>query len=286
MQVSPLPGPFGVAVTGIDLATDMSEATIRALIGLLHEHQIIALPGQRLSNADYVKFGHFWGQPLTYPFQPDRHADFPELIRIGNPTSTPMRYRDGAIHWHSDGTYEEVPASVTMLYAVEAPKVGSETLFASTVMAYDALPEATKRRIDGMTALHCLSGAPELPGEKISFFPEATARHGIHKHPLVARHPVTGRKALLPSGTAFGVKGLDGEEGRALIAELRAHITQPQFVTRYKVDAGAILLWDNYQTMHTATPVEYSDDDGKRRLLYRISTRGIPALCQPARSAN
>jgi taurine dioxygenase len=96
---------------------------------------------------------------------------------------------------------------------------------------------------------------------------------------------VTGRKALLPSGTAFGVEGMEAEAGRGLIAELRAHITRPCFTTRYKVDAGDILLWDNYQCMHTAVPIEYSDDDGKRRLLYRISTRGIPALCAASQAA-
>lgn len=279
MQADPIPGPFGVAVRGLDLAADMRDETLRLLIGLLHQHQILVIPTQRLSYADYVRFGYFWGKPLTYPYQPDRHPDHSELIKIGNPASTPQRYRDGAIHWHSDGTYEDTPAAVTMLYGVEAPNVGGETMFASTALAYDALPSDMKARVDDMTALHCLGGAPVLPGEYIPIFPEATARHGINKHPLVPRHPVTGRKALLPSGTAFGVEGTEAEAGRALIADLRAHITQPRFTTSYKVNAGDILLWDNYQTMHTAVPIEYSDDDGKRRLLYRISTRGIPALC-------
>jgi taurine dioxygenase len=281
MRVEALPGPFGVAVDGLDLSQDMGEATLRHLIDLLHEHQILVVRGQQLSNADYVRFGYAWGKPLSFHLKTHTRDDFPEMIRISNAASTPLCYRDGAAHWHSDSTYEDVPASVTMLYGVEAPETGGETLIASTVLAYDALPEETKARLDGAVALHCLGGSPELPGEKIPGFIEETARLGLHKHPLVMRHPVTGRKALFTSGTAAMIEGMDRDEARALIAELRAHIVQPRFTTSYKVEVGDIFLWDNYQVLHTATPIEYSDEPGRRRLLYRISTKGIPDLCQP-----
>jgi len=217
--------------------------------------------------------------------QSHRRDVHPEMIRITNSAATPARYRDGAKHWHCDSTYEEVPASVTMLYGVEAPSEGGETLLASTSLAYDALDPAMKARIEGLTGLHCLGGSPELPGEKIPFIPEETARHGILKHPLVMRHPVTGRKSIFTSGTAFGAEGLEKDEGRALIDTLRRHITGPDFTTSYKIEAGDIFLWDNFQTLHSATAIEYSDEDGKRRLLYRISTKGLPDLCQEAIAA-
>lgn len=280
MKVRRLPGPFGAEVSGIDLSHGMGDALMRALIDLLHQHQTLVIAGQVLSNAAYVRFGYFWGKPLKFMLKSHTRDDFPEMIRITNAASTPARYRDGAMHWHSDSSYEELPASVTMLYGVEAPDTGGETRFASTALAYDALPEATRQKIERLTGLHCLGGSPSLPGEKIPFVPEETARLGIQKHPLVVCHPVTGRRALFPSGTAFGADGLERDEGRTLIAELRAHCTQPEFVSSYKVRVGDIFLWDNFQTLHTATPIEYSDDDGKRRLLYRISTKGIPDLCQ------
>lgn len=280
MIIRPMAGPFGAIAEEVDLAADQSEATLRALIDALHQHQILAIRGQSLSNDDYVSFGRQWGTPLSFFIADHRKDDHPEMIRITNAAATPERYRDGAMHWHSDSSYEEVPASITMLYGVEAPDEGGETLVASTVLAYDALDEEMKARIDGMVGLHCLGGSPALPGEKIPFNPESTAANGIKKHPLVMRHPVTGRKALFPSGTAFGVEGMDREEGRELIARLRAHITRPEFVTSYKVGVGDIFLWDNFQLLHSATPIEYSDEPGKRRLLYRISTKGIPALCE------
>jgi len=285
MKVTPIEGPFGVTVEGLDLSRDMSDETLRALIALLHEHQILAIKGQSLSNEQYVRFGYQWGKPLNFMIDSHKRDDFPEMIRINNKADTPQRYRDGAMHWHCDSTYEEVPASVTMLYGIEAPDVGGETLLASTSLAYDGLDEAMKARIEDMTALHCLGGSPELPGEKIPFFPDQTARRGVQRNLLVMRHPVTGRKSIFTSGTAFGAEGLERDEGRDLIDTLRRHITRPEYTTHYKIEAGDIFLWDNFQTLHSATEIEYSDEDGKRRLLYRISTKGIPDLCRQAEAA-
>ena len=121
LRVTPLPGPFGVAVEELDLSQDMSDETVRQLIGLLHEHQILAIKCQSLSSADYVRFGYKWGKPLSFAIESHRRDDHPEMIRITNKAATPERYRDGAKHWHCDSTYEEVPASVTMLYGIEAP---------------------------------------------------------------------------------------------------------------------------------------------------------------------
>lgn len=282
MRISPMPGPFGAVVEDVDLAADQSDETMRALIAALHEHQILAIRGQNLTEAQYAAFGQHWGKPLMFHIEDHRNNAHPELIRITNRAATPERYRDGAMHWHSDSSYEEVPASVTMLYGVEAPATGGETMIASSALAYDALDDATKAQIDDLTGLHCLGGSPALPGEKIPFVPETTAFHGLQKHPLVMRHPVTGRKALFTSGTAYSAEGMNRDEGRALIARLRTHVTQPQFVTKYKVEAGDVFLWDNFQVLHTATAIEYSDDPGKRRLLYRISTKGMPDLCAAA----
>ncbi|SCW59756.1 taurine dioxygenase [Sphingobium faniae] len=282
MIITPMPGPFGAIVEDVDLSKPQSDDMLRALIAALHAHQILAIRGQRLTDADYVAFGHHWGEPLMFHLPNHRKDDFPEMIRISNAAATPERYRDGAKFWHQDSSYEAVPASVTMLYGAEAPAQGGETLIASAVLAYDALDEDRKARIEGLTGLHCLGGSPALPGEKIPFIPENTAMHGIVSHPLVMRHPVTGRKALYLSGSAFGAEGLEQDEGRALINELRTHCTRPEFVTRYKVETGDIFLWDNFQVLHSATPIEYSDEPGKRRLLHRISTKGAPALCRMA----
>ena len=207
MQISTMDGPFGAIAEGLDVSRPLAESQIRQLIDALHEHQILVITGQKLDDGQFLAFGNNWGRPLEFFIDSHRNDAFPQVIEIANRASTPERYRDGAMHWHSDSSYEEVPASVTMLYCLEAPEDGGETLFASSVLAYDALDAETRAGIDDLVGLHCLGGSPAVEGEKIPMIAEATARHGIKEHPLVMRHPVTGRKALFTSGTAFGAKG-------------------------------------------------------------------------------
>ena len=281
MKFTRMNGPFGAIVEDFDIASQTNDETMRQLIAALYDHQILAIRGQQdMSDADYLRFGQYWGKPLKFFITSHVKNDHPEIIRIGNDPKTPERLRDEAMHWHSDSSYEPIPAAVTMLRGIETPTVGGETHVASNRLAYEALDAETKARVDGATALHCLGGSPELPGEKIPLHPASIAFNGIQKHPLVIRHPVTGTKALFPSGTAFGIDSEeDREESRELIGKLRAHATQPQFVTTYKVMPGDVFIWDNFQTMHTATALKYSDADGERRMIHRISTKGIPEMC-------
>lgn len=278
-KVAPLAAKLGVVVTGLDLATDSSEAVLRALIDLLHVRGVVAIKNQRLTDADYVRFGRAWGRPLEFFIADHRNQEFPELIRIDNDPGTPEAMRDGAAHWHSDSSYEEEPAAVTMLYGKEAPKEGAATRFANTAAAYDALPGAMKAQIDDLVAVHGLGKAPWIGGET-GPDPNRPER-GLpdQRHPLVIRHPVTGRKAIFTSGTAYAIEGMPQKEATHLIRLLRRHVVKPEFRARYKVTPGDIVLWDNFSTVHCAAPIEYSNEPGKRRLLYRISTKGFPALC-------
>ena len=98
-------------------------------------------------------------------------------------------------------------------------------------------------------------------------------------HALIAIHPVTGRKGIFTSGTAYAIEGMDDVAATALIRELREHIVKPAYRASYKVVPGDIILWDNFGTVHCASPIDYSDKEGRRRLLHRISTKGLPALC-------
>ena len=278
--IADLEPAIGSVVTGLDLSRDMSDATMRSLIDLLHRRGVIVIREQALSDADYVHFGRFWGRPLAFFIAEHRDAAFPELIRIDNNPATPPAMRDGAVHWHSDSSYEEEPAAVTMLYGKEAPDEGGVTRFANTAAAFDALPEAMKARIDGLVAVHELGKAPWIDGETRPD-PDRPARNlPSVRHPLVMRHPVTGRRGIFASGTACAIDGVPDEEAVALIRTLRDHVVRPEFCAEYKVMPGDIVLWDNFGTVHTASPIDYSNEDGKRRLLYRISTKGVPDLCR------
>jgi taurine dioxygenase len=275
-QLSPV---IGSVVEGLDLAEDMSDTTIRMLINLLHRRGVVVIKNQSLSNAQYAEFGHQWGRPLDFFLKDHRDADFPVIIKVDNDPATPIPMRDGAVHWHSDSSYEAEPAAVTMLYGREAPDAGGVTHFASTAAAYDALPESTKTEIEDLIAVHELGGAPWIEGETKPD-PNRPA-HDLprQRHPLVMKHPVTARKAIFTSGTACGIEGMETRQARTLIRRLRKHVVRPDFCMDYKILPGDIVLWDNYATVHCAMPIEYSNEPGKRRLLYRISTKGLPRLC-------
>jgi taurine dioxygenase len=278
LQTVPLAPAIGSVVTGLDLASAPTEPQMRALIALLHERGVLVLKDQRLTDADYVRFGRQWGRPLEFFIAEHRDAEFPELIHIDNDPATPEAMRDGAVHWHSDGSYEEEPAAVTMLYGRKAPDEGGETHFASTAAAYDALPAETKSRLDGLVAVHQLGKAPWIEGETRPD-PSRPERHmPDQRQPLMMAHPVTGRKAIFTSGTAYAIEGMDQAEATKLIRELRRHVVRPEFRVSHKVLPGDVVLWDNFSTVHCASPIAYSDAPGKRRLLYRISTKGLPAL--------
>jgi alpha-ketoglutarate-dependent taurine dioxygenase len=164
-----------------------------------------------------------------------------------------------------------------MLLAEEAPTHGNETLFADCVAAYEALPPELSERIAALQVIH------DPNGGKVTIDGESRGRgegHGLPfvTHPLVNVHPVTGRMALYGfSGTAAGIVGMEEPEAIGLLLEIKTHVLRDEFRQSAKAESGSILMWDNYSVIHSATPTEYSDEAGKRRLLYRISTRGVPA---------
>lgn len=280
-----LEGPFGVEVTGLDLSQVLDEGVVKQLVDLLYEHRILVIRDQKLSPADYVRFGHHWGDPIEFFLPTHRDPEHPEMIRISNSPDTPLSQRDGAAHWHTDSSYETVPASVTMLYAAEAPEVGGETMFIDMAAAHDALPPSQQAELSDIQVRHMVVGGKslKLDNEKVGGEETEEVRRQREKesplHPLVRRHPVTDRAALYAvSGSAYGIEGQSEEEGAELLTKLKTHAVQERFRQRVKACTGDVLIWDNLSTLHSATPLEYSDAPGKRRLLYRISTRNLPPI--------
>ena len=280
VTVTAMPGPFGAFVDDVDLSSRVDKTTTERIVAALYDHRILAIRRQQLSSAAYARFGALWGAPILFFIPGDRHSEFPELIKIDNSPATPESRRDGAMHWHQDSSYEAVPASVTMLYAIEAPADGNDTVFVDLIAAYDALAEETRERIEALAVRHSPAGGKvALAGEKRGG--GSGAGRGLPEvtHPLVIRHPVTGRRALYGiSGTAVGIVGMDENEAIDLLLDLKRHALQPAFHQRARAETGSVLIWDNFAVMHCATPTCYSHAPGERRLLYRISTRGVPAV--------
>lgn len=279
--------PFGADVTGVDLR-DLSAPDGKALVDALAEHHVLRIRGQDLTKGEYDRFGRLFGAPIDFFFTKDLDPDYPALITISNSPEHDMGRRDGASFWHTDGSYEYVPAFTTMLYAIEAPLEGGETRFTDLTAAYEALPDALRKRVDTLDALHMLVGGKRGPDETpIKLDPDAADRDGgvrarkraaeRPRHPLVITHPISGRRSLYAvAGTPYGVEGLEPEEGEALLDALKNHAVSPCFNIAFKAEVGDVLIWDNLATLHRATPIEYSAAEGKRRRLLRISTQGLP----------
>jgi taurine dioxygenase len=276
-----MPGSLGAFVDGVDLSHDLGSETMRELVEGLYRYRVLLFRDQHPSPAEYARFGWNWGDPIEFFVAGARDRNHPELIRIRNSPRTPEVARDGAMHWHTDSSYEAVPASVTMLLAEEAPLVGNDTLFADCTAAYETLASDIKDRIRDLQVIH------DPNGGNVAFEEEkrGTGQHDelpLVTHPLVVSHPGTGVMTLYGfSGTAAGIVGMGKLEAIDLLVEIKRHALQPRFRQSAEADAGTILMWDNYAVIHSATPTEYSDEDGKRRLLYRISTRGLPAVLRP-----
>jgi len=275
MRCVPMERDFGATLEGLDVSGPLTNADIEGILQSLYRYRFIMIPEQHLDEDGYLMFGRRLGQPIVFFDPAQRDNGNPELIVITNRADTIAENRDFALHWHSDGSYENPPASITALYAVEAPASGNETLFCDMVAAYAALPPEMKQRIEGMTVIH---GKGD---KRLMLEGEYRGRANVPQlppvyHPLVRAHPVTGEKLLYaPAGSATGIVGLEEQEALDLLWKIKLHATQEQFQAEGAARTGGLLIWDNFAVLHSATPTRYSDRDGERRLIYRISTREI-----------
>ena len=283
-SITPLNAAFGAEIRGVDLGAGTGEALMRLLTGALYEHRVIVIRDQKLDKEGYLRFGRQWGAPIPHVLDHMRMPGYPELLTVGNTEKRDEdpKIRNGAALWHTDQSYEEVPASATMLYSLVAPRQGGETQFCDMAAAYDNLGDAVKRRVDGIEVAHKYGRGKrrrdEPPANPIVNDDQDRRVPPVY-HPLVMRHPVTGREALYALGHgAYAIKGMADGEGEALLDELKDHALEERHIYRHKYTVGDLVVWDTLQTMHAATPIGVATSKEESRLLWRISVRGRPAV--------
>ena len=283
-SVNRLDGAFGVEIVGLDLNHDYDAECIRFVSQALYAHQVVVIRDQRLDEANYLRFGRQWGSPIPHVLDHMRMPNFPELMTVGNTEKRDEddKIRNGAALWHTDQSYEAVPASATMLYALKTPARGGETQFCNMALAYDALDEQTRARIDAFQIAHKYGRGQRRADEQAAnpiINDEQDQRVPPIYHPLVYSHPITGRKALYALGHgAHGVKGMPDDEADALIESLKGHVLQDEFIYRHRYQVGDVAIWDTLSTMHRATPIDVATGEDNARLLWRISIRGKPVV--------
>lgn len=271
-------GPFGAFVRGVDLAAGVSDPLAADLRRAWLDHQVLVFVDQDLDFAQLEAaaraFGPIGEDPYFRPIPGQSHVV--ALTREADET-TPLF----ADVWHSDWSFLPTPPAGTMLYGVDIPPVGGDTLYADQYGAYDALPAALRERVDGLVGIHSarrgyskqgLYGDRD-EGRSMAIVASDSAL-ATHRHPLVRRHPETGRPALFVSlAYTIGIEGLDEDEGNALIGELLGYVARPELVLRHRWQPGMVALWDNRCLLHAAT----GGYEGHRRELHRLTIAERPA---------
>lgn len=274
-------GALGAELSGIDLSQDLSDETIAAIRQALVEHQVIFFRDQDLTPKQQKAFGARFGPLNTHPYVTGM-AEHPEVMEIVKEPSDRINFGGG---WHSDMSFLETPAIGSILYAVELPAFGGDTLFASQAAAYDALSSGLKATLDGLNAVHSASREYSAQGASAQKrgsmqVAEADGYVGEYVHPMVLVHPETGRKALYVN-PAFTLK-IDGwktSESKALLDYLFSHCRYEGFTCRFTWTQGSVAFWDNRSVWHFAL----NDYPGQRRHMRRVTVDPWPAMAAKAR---
>jgi taurine dioxygenase len=275
LTVRRVAGALGAEISGVDLSADLSDETIAAIRDALVEHQVIFFRGQNLTPAQQVAFGGRFGPLNIHPYVAGM-PDHPEVMEIVKEPEDKVNFGGG---WHSDMSFLAEPSIGSILYAVETPGYGGDTLFASQAAAYEALSPGLKATLEGLNAVHSANREYSSSGHsaqkrKSMQVVEAEGMAGEAVHPVVLVHPESGRKALYVN-PAFTERfeGWSRRDSRPLLDYLFQHSRNEAFTCRFRWEPGSVAFWDNRQVWHYAL----NDYPGQRRHMRRVTVDPQPA---------
>jgi taurine dioxygenase len=260
MEIRPLSDAVGAEVIGLDLGAPMSEATFATIHQAFLDYCLLVFRDQDLTPDQHVAFSARFGPLTTHVIDQFLLPGYDQILRISNKKDAQGKnvgLVDAGRYWHSDLSYAEVPSLGSMLYALEIPPAGKggDTLFANLRVAYEALPQAMKDRLEGLQAVYMTSRQRIRDDDRVRLNVDQEAAVPPAEHPVVRTHPETGRKALFVNpGHTDQIVGMDPAESRALLEELFAHATDDAFVYRHKWRLKDLVFWDNRCLMHIADP--------------------------------
>lgn len=274
--ITPFPEGFGAEISGIDLSLPLDDGDRKTVYGAFLDHHLIVFHGQTLSAEKTVTAARIFGDELEpHLFKQFHHPQTPLLMVLSNRTEGAGKAKgmaDAGTFWHSDVSYKPTPAKATMLYALEIPDVGGDTLFCNLTTAYEALSDDMKTRLDGLWALHDYGHVPRDIFSTLKVTPPPPC-----PQPVVRTHPETGRKAIyINPGYTTRIEGLGEEESASLLREIFDHCLRDRFRMTYQWKAGDVVAWDNAALMHSATTKTL--DPAKHRTLWRATISGGAAF--------
>jgi taurine dioxygenase len=272
MTVRPIAGALGAEIQGANLRERDDSPLWMELRRAFLEYHVIAIRGQDLSLEDLMRVGRKFGAPCHYPFAKGIEG-YPYITAVLKEPHDSHVFGEG---WHTDTMYLDRPPRATLLYALETPATGGDTLYVNTAAAYDALSAAMKKMLEGVIGV--CSGAMKTRhagGRAARFSDLSVASQNVEnadayeaKHPVVRTHPETGRKSLYVSALhTIRFDGFTEEESKPLIEWLTNHCTRPEFSCRVRWEPGQLTIWDNRTTLHSAV----NDYSGLRREMRRLT---------------
>lgn len=282
LEIKTLEGGFGAEISGVDLATlqrDMDTASL--LESAFLEHHVVVVRDQELDVIDVVAVSRCFGPLEPHVLDRFHHPETPLVLVLSNrldKDGRAMGLKDAGSFWHSDVSFKQRPAKATLLYALEVPDEGGDTLFCDMMAAYDAASAMLKQKLEGLTAVHDYANRDRVAhrtGTKPRLDAQNLSRVPPVRHPVVRRHPVTGRKALYVNPTyTVCIEGTDAAESEALLKEIFDHCLDTRFQMRYRWRPKDVVIWDNAAVMHAATTQNL--DPSKHRTLWRTIIVGGP----------
>ena len=248
-EVKKLSMALGAEITGIDLCK-VSDNDIEEIKSLLTEHMVLFFPGQRITQDEHVEFGAKFGELEGHPNLKNKTVTHPKISELAASTG------GIADEWHTDITYQDSPAIMSVLHMVKCPEIGGDTMWSNLNAAYEALSDPLKDLCEGITALH--DASPHGRPDKTAI------------HPVVRLHPVSGKKVLyVNEHFTRRIVEMTMDESDMLLSHLTKWVTQPQFTVRYHWTEGTIAMWDNRSTQHYVV----NDFDGER-IIQRVTVMG------------
>ena len=270
MIIEPLAGALGAEIRGIDLK-EAADRNYHAIHEAFLKYSVLVFRDQELQPADLMRVGTRFGEPCYYPFVTGIDG-YPFIFEVVKEENETVNFGG---NWHSDTTYLPQPPRATLLYALETPTHGGDTLFANTAAAYDALSEAMRALVDKLVGVNSASlkvtgGRRKLHspigGMKVHDTEKADELEA--EHPVARTHPGTGRKALYVSRShTIRFRDMSEEESRPLIDFLQLQQIRPEFTCRVRWSPGTLTVWDNRCTQHCAV----NDYHGQRRRMRRLT---------------
>ncbi|MEZ5670238.1 MAG: TauD/TfdA family dioxygenase [Alphaproteobacteria bacterium] len=268
--VAPISPALGAEITGVDLGADLGNEVFSEIHRAFVAHSVIFFRGQTITPEQQIAFARRFGPLSEIPFITP-WADHPEIVRVIKEADEGAKFNFGG-SWHSDFSFLPRPPMASMLYAVELPPVGGDTLWASMYSAYERLSDGMRRLLDGLQVVHSGLGAYKRSEDLRSMKTVTDARAETEVlHPAVRTHPDSGRKALFID-PAYSRRFADMTEAESapLLNWLHEQAVQPENCIRFRWTPGTLAIWDNRCLEHWAL----NDYAGHRREMHRITIAG------------